>query len=309
MSGPTETCSLCSGGAIRRSLLSAECCESKGVPGQYAALETYLQPLSAPSVIPGCFMSSATDETICHRGDSVACTIAVLCQSVKNLGYVAHVVKDGEADVPELLRATEASRGTSEYIVLSVSSTPVPEPTCTLYSSLVPAGQVITEDQAMKTMLSLKSASMGLVWYWSADLLGYSYILNSDSTSMWALTVEPSEQESRIRAVSVTLPSSLQSSLRVMPFFYCSAGKPSVVVMGTGSVGGLREGDLAVELSALSAAPINRLYSSVTSTGRCFCCEYMTRLHSKVHLGSSRVAEATQKLQLSKQFWQVTKRR
>ena len=158
-------------------------------------------------------------------------------------------------------------------------------------------------------MLSLKSVSSGLVWYWSTDLLGYSYILNSDDADMWALTVRSSTHGADVVQASVTLPSSPRSNLRIMPFFYCARDDPSVVVMGTGGVGGLRRDDLAVELLALSATPINRLYNSATSTNRCFCCEYMTRLHSRVHSELDSAPKTVRRLQLSEQFQQTVKGR
>lgn len=305
----SDVCALCSGTALSDSLLKAKVCKFKSDSSQYAALETHLLYPSLPSVPANSFMGSATDRRPCQAGSSIVCTVAAVCHSVRNLEYVAHVAKKGQVDVAELIETTVASSGGRECVVILASAATVEkEAQYSVHSSLVPEGRATTEDTAIKIILSLQSASKGLVWYWSMDLLGYSYILNRGEGGMWALSFGFHESTKEPDSSKVIFPPSRKQNLRVLPFFYCGSEPLSLVIMGTGGVGGFCKDDLTVEAAALSRLPANRAYLSATSTGRCFCCEYMTSLHTEFHSGAQKNTTKTHKLELSKQFWQVTKR-
>lgn len=309
MSRSSESCALCCGTALSESLLKTEACKFEGGLDQYAALETHLLQPSLPSAPASSFMGSAVDRKSCKAGSSMVCTVAAVCYSLRNLGHVVHIVQGEQVDIVELIETTVASSGGRECVVVSVSAgTAGASIQHTIYSSLVLEGRAVTEDLAMKTVLSLQSTSRGLVWYWSAGLLGYSYILNSDESSMWALSSGSLEYTQELCTSKVTLPSSAKQNFRVLPFFYCDSEPLSFVVMGTGGVSGFCRDDLTVEAAALSRLLANRAYSSVASTGRCFCCEYMTNLHAEFHKKGRNNTTETHRLKLSRQFWQITKK-
>jgi len=310
MSECSDACALCFGTALSDSLLKAKACGFKSNSNQYAALETHLLYPSLPSVPASSFMGSIADRRACQAGDSIVCTVAAVCHSVRNLGHIVYIAKRGQTDVAKLIETTVASSGGRECVVMLVPAATVErEAQYSIHSSLVPEGRATTEDMAIKIILSLQSASRGLVWYWSTDLLGYSYVLNRDEDCMWALSFGSHEPTKELDSSKVMFPPSRKQSLRVLPFFYCGLEPLPFVVMGTGGVGGFCKDDLTVEAAALSRLPANRAYLSATSTGRCFCCEYMTSLHAEFHGGAQKNTTDTHKLELSKQFWQVTKKR
>lgn len=308
MSQYDEACKLCHNAVLADTLLKAEACRFRGNPSPYAALETHLSRVSLPSVPTGSFMGASFAEGACGTGDSVVSTVLAVCYSVKNLDCVVHLIKDGQMNAPELTDITSRCLGGKESVVLSV---PQQNKDCykvfNVCSTLMPDGAVVDEASAMKILLSVQSASNSMIWYWSPDLLGYSYLLNSDSSSMWALSLEPHKLSCETENLKVMMPSERGSIVRIIPFFYSSQGSSPAVVMGTGGVNSFCRGDLAVEVAALSRVVTDRAYCSTASSGRCFCCEYLNSLHSTFHVKDNKTVDVPQKLELSRQFWQSTK--
>lgn len=310
MSKYNSTCSLCYNPTIADTLLRAEACRFRGNPRPYAASETHLSPVSLPSMHSKGFMGASFDGEACHAGDSVVSTVLVVCHSVKNIDCVIHIVNEGQMNPSELTEVTSRCMGEKESIVLSVSpSNDHMQAIFSIYSSLAPDGTIVDEASAMRILLSVLSISKGMVWYWSVGLLGYSHLLNVDNGSMWALSFEPNKLENCTDNLKVMMPSGKESVTRVLPFFYCKPDSPTVVVMGKGGVNSFCKSDLAVEVTALSRIGTDRAYCSTTSSGRCFCCEYLDCLHSSFHTRDRQSSDIVHKLELSRQFWQNTKRR
>lgn len=307
MSTYSDPCALCSDPVLADSISRAEGCRFRGNQDSYAALETHLNPVSLPSTPETSFMGSSFDRAPCVIGDSIICTVLAVCNSLKDIGLFVHVVDEGYTGAQDLVEVTERSSDGRACVVLSISY-----PTAdgvrayTLYSSTSPEGVVMREDAAMGMVTSLQRASRNIVWYWSAELLGYSCVLNNCAESMWALNFTPVCVNRDTTDFKPMVPSGERKNLRVLPFFYCSAESPSMVVMGSGGASMSCGDDLAVELTALSRTIVDRAYCSTTSSGKCFCCQYICNIHSERH-SRRHGSRLTLKLKLTEQFWQKTK--
>jgi hypothetical protein len=307
MSKYSDVCGLCLNPSLSETLLKAEACVYRGGHAPYAALETHLHPVSIPSVTQNSFMGSATDVSPCCACDSVASTILAVCNSVKKLNYMVHIVRSGELEPRELAEMTSCCMGGKECVVLSVPRVDESGAPFLLSSSSAAEDVRVSEDSAMRLLLRMTSAFDGVIWYWSADLLGYSYILNVDEKSMWMASVRSPDHGRSSENQKMVMPSSEKHTIRVLPFFYSSKSSPVAVVMGTGGTTGVCKADLAVEMYALSRSVVDRAYSSTTSTGRCFCCQYLDNIHSTFHSSVATSSNVTHRLTLSKQFRQRTK--
>jgi hypothetical protein len=244
----------------------------------------------------------------CRVGDSVVSTILAVCNSVKNLSYIMHIVKEGDFDCNELVEITSRCFGGKECIVLSVSAEDTTKERSFNLSSSSHSGKVtVDESSAMKILLKTASVFRGVVWYWSTDLLGYSYILNADKKSMWIANIDFQELDCKAHETRIVTPSAEKQSIRILPFFYSDPTAPRVAMMGTGGTTGLCKTDLTVEIAALSRNAIDRAYCSAVSTSRCFCCEYIDSIHSTFHTNVVPNADVRYNLKLSKQFRQKVK--
>lgn len=91
---------------------------------------------------------------------------------------------------------------------------------------------------------------------------------------------------------------------RLVPFFNTSLISPRVVVCGQGFDAGNRGGDPEVDAIALSALPLRRVHTAVSSSGRCFCCQYIVNLHRALHRPEAKSNGERLELELEPRFWQ-----
>lgn len=301
-------CSLCTYAPLSETLYNVEFCKHGDSSIPYAAIETHLHPVSLPSAPTTSFMGCSVNGAVCSAGDSVASTVLAVCNSVKNIGYIVHMVRENAFNCLELAKTTSLCMGGKECTVVSIPMESGESSLFTVFSSSSEHGSAMEEGSVMKVLLQMGRISEGIVWYWHKDLLGYSYILNSDEKSMWIAKVDGDISMHQPGGSKMVAPSMRRKVTRVMPFFYCDADKPALLVMGAGGSIDMCKADLEVEVAALSRNIIDRAYRSTVSTGRCFCCQYIDTIHHSFHFGVSLADEGTSTLKLTKQFRQSVKK-
>ena len=103
----------------------------------------------------------------------------------------------------------------------------------------------------------------------------------------------------------LSLPSQASRLYKAMPMMYTEGQDFGSVVIGVGNNQLSVCSDLEVDVAAQSEPIVTRLYDSECGSGRCFCCEYLYRLHYSVH-HNLKFRVQHRRTQLSEQFYQNT---
>lgn len=61
-----------------------------------------------------------------------------------------------------------------------------------------------------------------------------------------------------------------------------------------------------VDAVALSTLPVRRVHAAISSSGRCFCCQYLVNLHRALHSPGGKLREERIRIELEPRFWQNT---
>lgn len=291
-----------------KALDKARVCRVNGGDGSYAASQSLLDSMVLPTVTTDSVMYTGVEErnSCTVDNDSVCATVMSVVHSNKELSLVVHIV-DSNGPMPStLIEATEAVSPSITCSVLSIGNPRMQDGvhTVKLHTRCNVEGAEMPEDRAIFYIRSVLRVCESLFWYWTLDSIGYTVLFNQGSRSRWVVTLFPGTRSDSPLCGIDPRPAAGPEAVKVLPFFYTSSASPTVAVIGRGFSAAMCGDDLKVELLALSRLSINRVYRSRSSTGRCFCCQYIVNLYNKLHGAEVRKEGGNISLGLEKSFRQ-----
>ena len=254
---------------------------------QYSAVETDLACEILPFSTQGGMMGNLHEMVPCARGDSVWSTVLAVVENMRKVGSFVHMGSVEDADPHAIMDATSMVSDNRVCVVFVVNQQSADSTSFKMYATGSTAPTSVDEGTMVKIIGRLQRGSETFLWYWYSAVVGYSFILNPGKDARWAVMVGE-------RAVPKAHPASVASPNRghssrpysVMPFFYSGSRLTRTLVIGAGSMNTANWSDLSVNIEALSELVSDRVFCARTSSGRCFCCEYITRVHVRIHFPS-----------------------
>lgn len=290
-------------------LEQASDCKYNGANDSFAASQSMLDNLILPCVpLHSPALCQTANVPCCNAGVSeLYATVVSVVQSKPEVQFVVHITDIHGPDPNTLLSLTEACGSYISCVFVCMGATEAREETSAVTVRIHSNGESVDmmEADAIRLILETSKCCDSMMWYWTPESLGYSVIFNQELRTTWVVVLPPGVTKSApVYGVDVEGKGGVTS--QVMPFFYTSLEHPTSAVMGKGFVPGVHRDDLAVELATLSKLPLSRVYSSKSSAGRCFCCQYLVNLHSRMHAKSSDTEHERIVLQLTPEFQQRT---
>lgn len=279
-------------------------CEYKGSKEVHAAVGTSLNPPLLPSVPSYSIVGSGYESSPCTRVDSVATTLTAMLYSVKKIKVFIHLMSDRG---PTLEDVAMVSRGVVPGSI-TIASMMYRHRDGEMRHWVTHLGglEEIGECKFLSICMALQRATRCMVFYWSAESMGYSNILNQSSDTLWARMMTTGGEVERSLESTFDMRCDPSSGLRYMPAFHTNNNADGVVAMGRGGTGSIRGVDLRVGALALCRPVTYRVYSSRSPSGRCFCCQYIVNVHQEIHRGDKPRKEVWSTVELTEKFHQNT---